>query len=181
MKPFFKYRLFWLTIIINGWGVFAVYADGQPKPMFQISDKIEEITSEINSQMQSEQKKMEDRTREDTETLESFQTLPNPFVPQLPRPKEVALPQPPAQPNVPPTLFIPPENRQPYPDPTPVQEPPPSLTVQGLIWNSKRPQAIINNQVVDIGDTVQEAKVLAIEKFKIRVLYRGKEFDLPQN
>ena len=49
----------------------------------------------------------------------------------------------------------------------------PSVTISGLIWNSDRPQAIINGQVVDIGDTVNEMKIVRIEKDGIDLSYQG--------
>lgn len=51
----------------------------------------------------------------------------------------------------------------------------PELKVSGLIWNSNRPQAIINDQVVDLGDTVNSAKIIDIRKDGIDVLYRGQQ------
>ncbi|MBP9854256.1 MAG: hypothetical protein KBD53_05275 [Candidatus Omnitrophica bacterium] len=42
--------------------------------------------------------------------------------------------------------------------------PQPNFVVTGIIWNSDRPQAIINSQVLDIGDSIQEYKVESIEK-----------------
>ncbi len=58
----------------------------------------------------------------------------------------------------------------------------PALTFQGMVWNSKRPQAIINNKVYDIGDTIAlegneyGIKVKDIAKEGIVLEYRKKEF-----
>ena len=51
----------------------------------------------------------------------------------------------------------------------------PKLTVTGIIWNSKRPQAIINNTVVDIGDEIEGVKIIGIKKTAIDVSYQGRE------
>ncbi len=51
---------------------------------------------------------------------------------------------------------------------------PPSLTITGLIWNTDRPQAIINGKIVDIGDTVSATKIVAIRKNGIDVFFNGK-------
>ena len=48
-----------------------------------------------------------------------------------------------------------------------------NLTVQGVIWNAKVPQAIINNKVVKIGDTIEGVKIINITKEGITV-FSGK-------
>ncbi len=51
---------------------------------------------------------------------------------------------------------------------------PPDLKITGLVWNTSRPQAIINDKVVDVGDTVDEAIIVAINKTGIEVSFDGK-------
>lgn len=53
------------------------------------------------------------------------------------------------------------------------------LRVQGVIWGGKVPQAIINNNVVRVGDSVQGAEVVAIEKSNITLSSAGNIFVLP--
>jgi hypothetical protein len=55
----------------------------------------------------------------------------------------------------------------------------PDFIVQGLIWGGSMPQAIIDGNVVHIGDTIQEAKVVYIDKEGITVLFYGKEYKIP--
>ena len=65
-------------------------------------------------------------------------------------------------------------------DPTaakPVEYPPPALTVQGIIWGGAFPQAIINDKVVKVGDTIDEVKILSIDKYGISVYYKEKKYD----
>ncbi len=50
----------------------------------------------------------------------------------------------------------------------------PKVKINGLVWNSSRPQAIVNGDVLDIGDTIQSFKIVAIEKSGIDILYYGK-------
>lgn len=50
---------------------------------------------------------------------------------------------------------------------------PPELTIQGLVWGKINPQAIVNDTVVSIGDTLQDAKILDISKEGIKVLFKG--------
>jgi len=39
-----------------------------------------------------------------------------------------------------------------------------NLKVQGIIWGGNFPQAIINNRVVTVGDTIEGAEILSIDK-----------------
>lgn len=58
----------------------------------------------------------------------------------------------------------------------------PALTFQGMVWNSQRPQAIIDNKVYDIGDSIvlgqdqDEIKVKDIAKNGMILEYKRKEF-----
>lgn len=60
----------------------------------------------------------------------------------------------------------------------------PEMSFQGMIWKSRRPQAIINNKVYDINDIIDigteegksEVKVKDISKDGIHLKYKGKEF-----
>jgi len=56
---------------------------------------------------------------------------------------------------------------------------PPSLTVQGIIWGGRFPQAIINNKVVKVGDTIEGARVISIDKEGITLLFEGMQYNLP--
>jgi len=100
----------------------------------------------------------------------------NPFQSQLPQKAE----EPPIQqaeisrPGIPDQNF-PPDFQQPGRE---IPTPPPALTISGLIWNTDRPQAIVNDQIVEVGDVIQEAKVLAIYKTGIDVLYYEKTFTI---
>jgi sRNA-binding protein len=61
----------------------------------------------------------------------------------------------------------------------PTQEsrvPPPKLTVQGIIWGSDIPQAIINNSVVRAGDTIEEARILEINKEGVKVFFKNRQY-----
>lgn len=58
------------------------------------------------------------------------------------------------------------------------RSPLPSLTVKGIIWGSSTPCAIINNKVVKQGDSIEEVRIIKIEKESIEVLYRGWDYSL---
>ena len=48
-----------------------------------------------------------------------------------------------------------------------------NLNITGLVWNSERPQAIINDQVVSVGDTINDMKIVKIGKTGVEVSYQG--------
>jgi hypothetical protein len=50
------------------------------------------------------------------------------------------------------------------------------LQVQGMVWSSKMPQAIINDTAVRIGEVIEGAEILDIRKEGIYVLYQGRQY-----
>jgi len=48
------------------------------------------------------------------------------------------------------------------PPPPPPQ--PPVVTVQGILWGNARPQALIDGQLYEVGDTIDGAKIIAITR-----------------
>lgn len=67
----------------------------------------------------------------------------------------------------------------------PTPKPPPPIDVKtlglklnGVVWDTGRPQAIINDQVVEVGDTIGEAKVIAIGEQGVGLQYKGQKLTL---
>jgi len=52
--------------------------------------------------------------------------------------------------------------------------PPPRLTVRGLLWGGPEPEAIINDEVYRVGETVGGAKILSIDRTGITIEHQGK-------
>ena len=52
----------------------------------------------------------------------------------------------------------------------------PQLNITGLIWNTDRPQAIIDGNVLSAGDEIGEVRLLSVNKDGIEVEYKGFEF-----
>lgn len=52
------------------------------------------------------------------------------------------------------------------------------LKVQGIIWGAKIPQAIINDKVLTIGDLIEGAEILSIDKKGITLSFNGAVLDL---
>jgi hypothetical protein len=54
----------------------------------------------------------------------------------------------------------------------------PSMSVQGMVWGGKYGQAIINNQVVKVGESINGAELVSVSKDGIKLLYQGQTFIL---
>lgn len=67
---------------------------------------------------------------------------------------------------------------QPQQEGTAPSPPPPALTVQGIIWGGRFPQAIINNKIVKVGDTIEEARILDINKDGVTVFFGNRKYNL---
>lgn len=53
---------------------------------------------------------------------------------------------------------------------------PPKIKVTGLIWNTDRPQAIVNDTIVEIGDQIENFEIVKINQKGIEVTFSGKTF-----
>lgn len=50
--------------------------------------------------------------------------------------------------------------------------------VQGVIWGGKLPQAIINNKILGVGDSIDGAEIVSIEKKGITLNFAGRMANL---
>lgn len=55
----------------------------------------------------------------------------------------------------------------------------PALTVNGIIAGTAAPMAIINNKVVRQGETIEDAKVIKIDKSGVDLVFDGAQWRLP--
>ena len=63
---------------------------------------------------------------------------------------------------------------QPPPPSVPIQ--PPDLKLQGILWGTARPQAIINRKIVSVGDTIENAKILSVSREGVMVSFNGQQY-----
>lgn len=68
-------------------------------------------------------------------------------------------------------IVIPPENHMPMPA---LEPPPPTFKIEGVVWGGPRPQAVIDGAVYDVGDTVQGAKIMAIDRTGVTGTMQGR-------
>jgi len=54
----------------------------------------------------------------------------------------------------------------------------PDLSVQGMVWGGISPQAIINNNVLKIGDTIEGARITDINKSGVTLFLGDRKFNL---
>ena len=109
------------------------------------------------------------------QVMKELNALGNPFAPQLPRPPEPEEESPPEEiPDLP--------REEPAPmEPAPLKEEHvffsrDAFELSGLIWDSDRPQAILNGQIVNIGDRLDQWTVLHIDKQGVEVGQKNKVF-----
>jgi hypothetical protein len=113
----------------------------------------------------------------------TIEDLSDPFVPQIlkPEPEVVKTDPKPAPAFVPPPVALPPP-----PPPPPAPEPVlPNMNLVGTIYNTDAPMAIINGQIISIGEKVDmgsdfkgEIKLKAVSEGSVKVVYMGKEFTI---
>ena len=53
-----------------------------------------------------------------------------------------------------------------------------SFVLEGVVWNSKRPQAIVNGKIVELGGKIGDAKITAIDKKGVKIQTKEQEFYL---
>jgi hypothetical protein len=111
------------------------------------------------------------------DSLPDFGKIRDPFEPQLPKPKKKQTP-----------VVVPKKKddnkskSKPKVDANLKQKPepviaPPKLVVAGIMWGDK-PFAIINEKVVGVGDSIDEAKVTAISQNGVEVSFKGRTFNV---
>ncbi len=54
----------------------------------------------------------------------------------------------------------------------------PALQVQGIVWGGSLPQAIINNKVVRVGDTIEGVRIADINKSGVAVFFDNRQYNL---
>ena len=113
-------------------------------------------------------------------------SVKNPFIARLPKPTAVEPVEEEETPK-PMTISLPNPGTiiTPYVEIKPIQEiakvepvKPPKMNITGLVWNTDLPQAIVNDKVVSLGDTVDGAVITDIREGGIDVLYKGAKFTI---
>ena len=80
---------------------------------------------------------------------------------------------------LPPALAASSDEARAEPGSTPQPSAPPDLHVQGIVWGSDRPRAIINDSVYGVGDAVGGSVILLIDSRGVTVDYLGTQIVYP--
>lgn len=149
------------------------------KKLFDGKDALKNALHDVEK-MKTEQPYYRMNVDENARTI--LLKLRNPFVPKLPVP---VVETPPPVVEKAPIDETPLTEPKPAPPPTSAKipvgrplirpDPPPVLKISGLIWDSKRPQAIVNGEIIDVGDTLQKWTVTGISKDGIRLTRQNQE------
>lgn len=51
-----------------------------------------------------------------------------------------------------------------------------SMKITAMIWDSPRPQTIINGVIYEVGDEIMGAKIMKIDKEGVHLFFKGKEY-----
>ena len=159
------YRVLLISII---WLIFSpcLMISAQEDPLIdnQLELKLGSIKNPFKSQLPQMEEELvsieEEQDLSDIEDESSITNAPERFQPVIPQPETEPKVKTPARPK--PTIQ--PKEIVPLPD----------LIVSGIIWNSDRPQAIINGYVVDIGDIILDIKITDILKTGIKGEFHGR-------
>ncbi len=65
------------------------------------------------------------------------------------------------------------EKPKPADAPAPTVATMPAMTVQGIFWGTTPPRAIVNNQILTEGDTIEGVRVITIDREGITVEFQG--------
>lgn len=71
--------------------------------------------------------------------------------------------------------------KQPQTEKVAVKPPPPPLLLTSIIFSKSRKIAVIDDQMLAVGDSIQGAKVISIERDSARLLRKGKIIKLSLN
>ena len=104
----------------------------------------------------------------DKESGDLVRTLKNPFIPKLPVVKQESIEKNQASSEI---ISIKPETSSSEETVTI-----PTMVMAGLVWNSDRPQAIINGHVVNVGDRVDAWTIVNISKQGVEISLEGRSY-----
>ena len=140
-------------------------------------DKMTEQASDLERQFHLDQLQI------DEETAKMLRALRNPFLPQLPEELPQSEPESPdgeeagTQPDEQTSTA---ETSDDISQQPPVVEevvlPKPDYKISGIVWNTDRPQAIIEGRIVDIGDSIEQWRIIAISRGGVEISFKNQRF-----
>ncbi|MCK5580374.1 MAG: hypothetical protein KAJ18_03785 [Candidatus Omnitrophica bacterium] len=142
---------------------------------FRANDQLESILGRV-----SVQKKDYINTIKglDKETAKILRSLKNPFAPKLPQPVEEPAKSPRKVPK--PHVVKKPEPMPVKKGPRPITQKPeiskPNFFISGMVWDTEYPQAIINTQILNVGDRIENWTISHIGPNGVEITYKNTRF-----
>lgn len=125
-----------------------------------------------------------DQLQIDEETAKMLRSLRNPFTPRLP--DEIPQAPLPAEEKVSEqntrqdiqtdATETPPEASQQTPAVEEVVLPKPDYKISGIVWNTDRPQAIMEGRIVSIGDSIEQWRITGISRGGVEISFKNQRF-----
>ena len=113
------------------------------------------------------------KTYGDPNEVNILNSIRSPFEPRIPKEEiDLIAPEPTPIPTPKTTVKPAPKGREP---PKP-EVPLPIFQVNGLVWDTERPQAILDSQVINVGDTIKGCTVMDIDKNGILLNFQDRTF-----
>jgi len=140
--------------------------------MFGSQDMLKDTFNKVESEKTAREGRL---MGVDGETALMLKRMRNPFEPQIPKP----------------VIEEPVIDDTPRPEPEPFDDEPlpyvetkeeiplpkeDDYIITGIVWNTDRPQAVVNGKIIDIGDHLDYWEVVQIDKFGIEISYREQSF-----
>ncbi|HQO58066.1 MAG TPA: hypothetical protein PLT76_05035 [Candidatus Omnitrophota bacterium] len=143
-------------------------------------DNITEQASQLEQQFHLDQLQI------DEETAKMLRALRNPFVPRLP--DELPQEEPEVVEKTPETDSPIQSEMQTSAAETPVivseqtqvvEEvllPKPDYKISGIVWNTARPQAIMEGRILDVGDSIEQWRIIGISRGGVEISFKNQKF-----
>ena len=115
---------------------------------------------------------MENSGEDSTLLVQTISNLKNPFLSLMPKPKPKPVIV--VKKTAPMVVIKPKLKPKPKPRPVVVKPPvPPVLKLDGMVWGELNPQAIIDGEVLGVGDKIKGAKIVSITRKGVKLDYNG--------
>ena len=142
----------------------------QPSGGINLPQLLEKVRDPLQQSLQEAQRQEEGQKSKNLPLItgpeEMVKTIKNPFISKLPRAeiKPVAVPTTVTTSAIQPAVATPPAI------------PKPSFKISGLVWNTPKPQAIINDRVYKVGDTIESWAIISIGKKGVEVISQNTKY-----
>ena len=133
-------------------------------PLKEIFDKVTNMEKEYTDEQKGISKNM----------AQILATLKDPFIPQLPKPQEETPQKDTPPPDEPPKLEIFTDTDEPEKPRPKIRKP--DFEISGMVWNTDHPQAIMDDEIINIGDRLGQWTIEQIGPAGVEIIYKDTKF-----